>query len=131
MRGQSGQLSALYSGGDTFASKEWLAADGDTRDVKDAGLHDGVRCDAVGCIGTLKDGQLVSMALSAEAFAEDCARAAVVVSPRQAPGDCAARLVDRRVWRANGASGLRLVGAVLNSPRLARQVMSGHGRRHC
>ena len=25
--------------GDSFAIKEWLAADGDTRDAKDAGLH--------------------------------------------------------------------------------------------
>ena len=100
----------LYSGRDTFAIKEWLAADGDTRDVKDATLNDGVACDAIGCIGTLKDGRLVSMALTAEAFAEDCARAAVVVSPRQAPGDCAALLIDRRAWRANGAIALRAAG---------------------
>ena len=110
IRGRNGQLSVLHSGRDSFAIKEWLAADGDTRDVKDAGLHDGVRCDAIGCIGALKDGRLVSMALSAEAFAEDCARAAVVVSARQAPGDCAALLADRRAWRANGAIALRLVG---------------------
>jgi competence protein ComEC len=108
--GIDGRLSLLHSGRDTFAFKEWLAADGDTRDAKDTSLHDGVRCDAVGCIGKLKDGRLVSIALSAEAFAEDCARAAVVVSPRQAPGDCGALLVDRRAWRANGAIGLRLVG---------------------
>ena len=84
IRGRNGQLSVLQSGRDSFAIKEWLAADGDTRDAKDAGLHDGVRCDAIGCIGTLKDGRLVSMALSAEAFVEDCARAAVVVTARQA-----------------------------------------------
>jgi competence protein ComEC len=110
VRGRNGQLSVLHSGRDNFAVKEWLAADGDNRDAKDAGLGDGVRCDAIGCIGTLKDGRLVSMALSAEAFAEDCARAVVVMSPRQAPGECAALLIDRKVWRANGAVGLRLVG---------------------
>ena len=110
IRGRNGQLSVLHSGRDSFAIKEWLAADGDTRNVKDAGLHDGVRCDAIGCIGALADGRLVSMALSAEAFAEDCTRAAVVVSARQAPGDCAALLADRRAWRANGAMALRLVG---------------------
>jgi competence protein ComEC len=42
-----------------------------------------------------------------EAFAEDCARAAVVVSPREAPGACNALLIDRRSWRANGALALR------------------------
>ncbi len=109
IRGRNGQLSVLHSGRDSFAIKEWLAADGDTRDVKDASLREGVRCDGIGCIGALKDGRLVSMVLTVEAFAEDCARAAVVVSARQAPGDCVALLADRRAWRANGAIALRLV----------------------
>jgi competence protein ComEC len=74
------------------------------------GLHNGVRCDAAACIGTLADGRLVSFALSAEAFSEDCKRAAVVVSPRAAPGDCAALLIDRKAWRANGAMTLRWIG---------------------
>jgi len=85
-------------------------ADGDGRDAKDAGLRDGVQCDAAGCIGRLADGRLVSQALSVEAFAEDCARAAVVVSPREAPGDCKALLIDRKAWRANGALALRWTG---------------------
>ncbi|MEI9805425.1 MAG: ComEC/Rec2 family competence protein [Pseudolabrys sp.] len=110
LRGPSGQLSVLSSGRDTFAVKEWLAADGDARTVKDASLGDGVRCDAIGCVGRLNDGRLVSFALSIEAFAEDCVQAAVVISPRGAPGDCAALLVDRPVWRANGATALRWTG---------------------
>ena len=110
LRGPSGQLSVLHSGRDTFAIKEWLAADADARHPKDASLNDGVQCDAVGCIGRLKDGRLVSMALSPEAFAEDCARAAVVVSPREAPGDCAAILIDRTAWRGHGATALRWTG---------------------
>jgi competence protein ComEC len=69
-----------------------------------------VRCDAAGCIGKLADGHLASMVLSVEAFEEDCRRAAVVVSPREAPGACAAMLVDRKAWRANGAISLRWVG---------------------
>jgi len=110
VRGGDGRLSVLYSGRDTFAIKEWLAADGDGRNVKDAHLRDGVRCDAVGCIASLQDGRPVAMALSVEAFEEDCGRAAVVLSPRQAPGDCAAELIDRRALRANGAVGLRWTG---------------------
>jgi competence protein ComEC len=110
LRGPGGRLAVLSSGRDTFAIKEWLAADGDARTVKDAGLHDGVLCDAAGCIGQLSDGRLVSMALKAEAFAEDCARAAVVVSAREATGACAATLVDRKLSRANGAIALRWSG---------------------
>jgi competence protein ComEC len=107
IRGGDGRLAVLHSNRDSFAIKEWLAADGDARTVKDATLHDGVQCDAAGCIGRLSDGRLASQALSAEAFAEDCARAAVVVSPREAPGDCAATLIDRRAWRTYGAVALR------------------------
>ena len=110
LRGPGGRLVLLSSGRDTFAVKEWLAADGDARTVKDAGLKDGVLCDAAGCVGRLADGRLVSMALKAEAFAEDCARVAVVVSAREAPGACAATLVDRKISRANGAIALRWTG---------------------
>ena len=109
IRGSNGRLTVLHSNRDSFAIKEWLAADGDARSVKDTGLRDGVACDAIGCIGQLADGRLASEALSAEAFAEDCARAAIVVSPQNAPGDCAAILIDRKVWRANGAVALRWV----------------------
>jgi competence protein ComEC len=110
IRGPDGHLSVLASGRDTFAIKEWLAADGDARDVKDISLHAGVACDAVGCIGKLAHGRLASMALKLEAFAEDCTRAAVVVSARAAQAPCAARLVDRNVWRAHGAVALRWNG---------------------
>lgn len=110
IRGNAGQLAVLASGRDTFAVKEWLAADGDARNPKDPTLRDGVRCDAAGCIGKLADGHLASMALSVEAFEEDCRRAAVVVSAREAPGACSALLVDRKTWRASGAISLRRVG---------------------
>jgi competence protein ComEC len=48
------------------------------------------------------------MVLDIEAFAEDCVRAVVVVSPRKAPSSaCAATLIDREVWRTRGAIALR------------------------
>jgi competence protein ComEC len=125
LRGTDGRLAVLHAGRDAFAIKEWLAADGDGRDAKDAHLRDGVRCDPAGCIGRLQDGRLVSMALTAEAFAEDCARAAVVVSPREVPGPCAATLIDRMVWRTNGAialyrSGRRFVLTAARPPGYQR-----------
>jgi competence protein ComEC len=111
IRGPDGRLSVLSSGRDTFAVKEWLAADGDARDVKDPSLHGGVTCDTIGCIGRLRDGRLASVVLKLEAFAEDCRRAAIVVSARQAQQPCAATLVDRKVWRARGAVALRWDGS--------------------
>ena len=110
IRGAEGRLVLLHSGRDSFAVKEWLAADADGRAPKDKTLTEGALCDAAGCIGTLKDGRLVSMALTIEAFEEDCARAAVVVSPRTAQMPCKAALVDSPVWQARGAIALRRRG---------------------
>jgi competence protein ComEC len=106
IRGPGGRLLVLMAGRDTFAVKEWLAADGDPRKPADAGLKQGVRCDAIGCTAALANGRLVTFARLAEAFEEDCTRAAAVLSPRDAPAACRATLIDRRVWRAQGATAL-------------------------
>jgi len=108
-RGADGRLAVIHTGRDSFAVKEWLAADADGRAPKDASLATGVTCDAIGCIGKLADGRLVAAVLAAEAFAEDCARAAVVVSDRQPPA-CAATLIDRAARQSYGAIALRWTG---------------------
>jgi competence protein ComEC len=110
-RGSDGRLSVIHSGRDSFAIKEWLAADADARTPKDPSLGNGVTCDAIGCVGKLRDGRFVSVALAAEAFAEDCARVAIIVSQREAPSpNCAATLIDRKISRAYGAVALRWTG---------------------
>jgi competence protein ComEC len=96
-------LTIMRTGGDQFAVRAWLAADGDAREPKDPGLAKGFTCDAIGCIARLADGTLVSVVLSAEAFEEDCGRAAVVLSRREAPPYCQATVIDRSVWRKTGA----------------------------
>jgi competence protein ComEC len=110
VRAADGKLRLLHSARDSFALKEWLAADADARDVKHAGLSNDVRCDAIGCAATLNDGRPVTMALATEAFAEDCTRAAVVISPHEAYRSCGATLIDRKIWRARGATTLRWTG---------------------
>lgn len=50
------------------------------------------------------------MAIGIEAFAEDCARAAVVLSGRESPTTCNALLVDRTTWQSYGAVALRWTG---------------------
>jgi competence protein ComEC len=109
-RGADNRLAILHTGRDAFAVKEWLAADADARAPNDVSLRNGVTCDAVGCIGRLADGRLVSAPLRIEAFAEDCTRAAVVVSERAAPGACSAVLIDRVTWQSYGAVALRWTG---------------------
>src|SRR5262249_4085591 len=110
-RGADGQLVVLRAGRDTFAIKEWLAADADARVPKDGGLGKGVTCDAVGCVGRLGDGRLISIVLGIEAFAEDCGRAAVVISEREPPSGCGATVIDRAIWQSYGAVALRWTGS--------------------
>jgi len=110
VRGADDRLSMVKSGSDVFTLREWLAADADARLPKDGTLGNGIRCDEAGCIGRLRDGSLVAIARTIEAFEEDCRRAALVVSARNAPRSCAAEVIDRQVWRRSGAIALRRVG---------------------
>jgi competence protein ComEC len=110
VRGSDGQLSIHRTGGDTFAIKEWLAADGDARLPGDATLARGFRCDESACIATQGDSKLVSQVMEPGAFEEDCARATIVVTTRELPGQCKARVIDRRMSRVNGAITLRRIG---------------------
>ncbi len=110
VRGADGRLAMIKSGSDTFAFREWLMADADLRAPKDKALGEGIRCDGAGCIGRLRDGSLVAIANTIEAFDEDCRRAAVVLTARDAPPGCAALVVDRQALKHNGAVALRRVG---------------------
>jgi competence protein ComEC len=111
IRGENGRLAVIKSGSDVFAVREWLAADADARAPKDGTLGSGIRCDDAGCIGRLRDGSLVAIAKTIEAFEEDCRRTALVLSARTAPPGCRTQVIDRPVWRRSGAIALRRVGA--------------------
>ena len=110
VRGADGKLAIHHTGGDTFATREWLAADADGRDVHDRGLGVGIACDPSGCIGKLADGRLVSYALTPDAFEEDCRRVSVIVAMRPAPPNCAAMVIGRPILRERGALALRPSG---------------------
>jgi len=107
VRGAEGRLVIVRSGSDTFAARQWLAADADARAPNEADLGAGIRCDRAGCIGQLADGRAIALARSLEAFEEDCRRAVVVASARVAPRHCAALVIDRNVLQQTGAVALR------------------------
>lgn len=109
-RGTDGRLSIQRRGGDPFTTRQWLAADADARLPTDPALAEGFRCDESGCIARLADGKLVARVLTADALAEDCERASVVVTARDAPPRCAALVIDRNVSRARGAIALTRAG---------------------
>src|ERR1700744_4682079 len=62
VRGKDDRLHLMRTSKDAFLIKEWLAADADARDVADPSLANGVSCDEVGCVASLSDGAVVSLA---------------------------------------------------------------------
>ncbi len=108
VRGADGRLAFHHAGGDTFAIREWLAADADGRDVHDRGLGQGIACDASGCIGRLADGAVVAYALEPDAFEDDCRRATLIFAVHDdPPPGCAAQVIGRHIWYDRGALALR------------------------
>ncbi|MEY9885476.1 ComEC/Rec2 family competence protein [Bradyrhizobium sp. USDA 329] len=110
VRGRDGRLHVIRASKDGFLLREWLAADADPRDAGSASLADGVSCDESGCVTPLADGRLVALALRIDALADDCSRAALVVTARPAPPDCAAMVVDRPRLASQGALALTRSG---------------------
>ena len=107
VRGKDGRLRLMRTGKDAFLSREWLAADADGRKPNDASLTEGVACDESGCVVQGADGSLVALTLKPEAFADDCGRAAIIVTQRQPPANCAAMVLDQEMLRARGTLALR------------------------
>jgi len=101
-RGEDGKLAILAARPSLFAAEQWLRADADGRPGAAATKKEA--CDKFGCVGQLVDGRSVSLVFDARAFAEDCGRADIIVTPLRAPTGCAARLViDRDALKETGA----------------------------
>jgi competence protein ComEC len=107
VRGRDGRLHLMRTAKDPFLLKEWLAADADARLPGDASLADGVSCDEAGCVAQLPDGGFVALVLRPEALADDCTRAAVIVTARQASPDCGALVIGGERLHKQAATSLR------------------------
>jgi competence protein ComEC len=115
VRGPDARLQVIKLGNDAFAIREWLAADGDARSdprgvAAAVKAREGFTCDDMGCVAKVMGGGLVAIGTSQAAFADDCARAALVVTTRAAPPGCGATVIDRTASRQGGALALRRVG---------------------
>ena len=135
-RNAGGRLAVMKQANDDFTIREWLAADGDARTARDPTLADGTLCDETGCVARLPDKRLVALSFHPEALEEDCRRAAIVVTARNAPASCAATLIDRNLSREAGALALRWNGSSFDMMRArprnyhrpwARSSSSGSG----
>jgi len=109
VRGRDGRLHLVKTAKDGFLVKEWLAADADERSAADASLADGVSCDEEGCVTEMVDGGFVALSLKPGGLADDCERAALVVTTRPVPQGCAGTVIDLEHLRRQGAMALRRV----------------------
>ena len=114
VRGQDGRLHLMHAaratregGRDAFLIREWLAADADPRTAADPSLTAGVSCDDQGCVAQSASGAFIAQALKPEALADDCERAALIVTARPVPAGCAASVIDAERLRRHGAMALR------------------------
>ena len=110
VRRADGRLAVLKASSQSFAPRDWLAADGDARAANDPDIANGFICDPAGCVARLVDGTIIAVARTAEAFADDCVRAKFVITRRDPPSACAATVIDRSLLRASGALALRRIG---------------------
>jgi competence protein ComEC len=119
VRGRDGRLHLMRTAKDAFLVKEWLAADADARLPGDASLGDGVSCDEAGCVVQMQDGAFAALVLRPEALGDDCARAAVIVTARQASPDCKALVISQERLQKQAAITLRRTrgGFVLDAVR--------------
>jgi competence protein ComEC len=102
-RATDGRLRVVQTRKDTFVVREWLSADADARAATDASLSEGTACDAVGCALKLSDGRYVTIARRADAFADDCEKALVIVTFRQPPPNCGTTILGRDQLRSSGS----------------------------
>jgi competence protein ComEC len=107
VRGRDGRLHLMKSAKDAFLVKEWLAADAEDRDATDVSLGEGVSCDDEGCVAEMASGRLVALSLKPAGLADDCARAALIVTANPLPPTCAAPAIDLKRLRAQGATAVR------------------------
>jgi hypothetical protein len=125
VRGKDGRLHLMRTAKDAFLVKEWLAADADPRLVGDSSLAEGVSCDDLGCVVQMQGGGLVTHALRPDALADDCERAALIVTARQPPPGAAAG----RAGAASGQPGFCGRSGAAQRHRPALVACARHGSR--
>ena len=101
-RAVDGRLAVIGRGRNSFSTEQWLRADADGRLATEALTK--ANCDKLGCVGYLASGRTVALVFDTPAFAEDCTRADIIVTPRFVPLGCAAAIViDREKLKQTGA----------------------------
>jgi competence protein ComEC len=108
LRLKDGRLSAPKTRKGEFSLKVWLETDGDGRTPREVAKGQGYQCDEQSCL-FLMAGRVVSHVVHPGAFADDCRRAAVLITPLAAE-NCAGPdiVIDARSLWEKGAHAIRI-----------------------
>ncbi len=128
VRRADGRLAVLKASSQSFAPRDWLAADGDARAANDPDIANGFICDPAGCVARLVDGTIIAVARTAEAFADDCVRAKLVIARRDPPAALPPRSSIAACCAPRAHSRFAASERAGTSPRRGRPAMIGPGR---
>jgi len=114
VRGKDGKLQAPKSRRAFYTIAQWLKAEGDERQPKEASMGAGWQCDAYSCV-TLVKGKLVSFIAKPDAIREDCERVAILIAPMDILQPCPAPkiILDRGALWERGSATIEISGAGL------------------
>ena len=123
LRSDGGNLIFPPATAASYSVDNWLLADGDSRDASEASSDNAasaLRCDLLGCIGTVK-GKIVAPIRHPAALEEDGRIADTVIAPFTVGKKCrAARvIVDRRMLKEGGAHALYIEGLSIRTVSVA------------
>lgn len=104
VRNRDGLLTAPKAKKPAYAIAQWLKADGDGRESKDAITGAGFRCDAASCL-TLVKGKLISLVKKPDALQDDCQRVHILIAPMDIRVPCPSPelILDRGALWEKGA----------------------------
>jgi competence protein ComEC len=109
LRLKDGRLSAPKTRKGEFSLKVWLEADADMRIPREIAKGNGFQCDEQSCLALI-GGRIVSHVTHPGALADDCRRAAVLITPLPAPENCSGPdvLIDAPTLWEKGAHTISL-----------------------
>jgi len=112
VRGADGRLSLMSRRAGAYSAERWLRMDGDAASLKEAAGRGALTCDPLGCAGTMANGGRLAVITHAGIVAEECARAAVVISRIPLRKRCLGPkvIIDRAMLRRAGAHAVHVVG---------------------
>lgn len=102
-RAPDGLLRRVSPQANRFAVERWLQSEGDSRRAAEDSVTEGVRCDPSGCAMPLAGGGRIAVPRLADAVADDCREARIVVTRFPAPPGCLATVVDLNALAWSGA----------------------------